>query len=54
MFNFKEGTKRKMLKVQYFKNPSVSRYLYDMHLAAYERLPWNNEVPVYFAQLFYA
>ena len=39
MFNFKEGPKRKMLKVQYFKHPNIARYLYDWHLAAYERLP---------------
>ena len=54
MFNFKEGSKRKMLKVQYFKHPDIARYLYDRHIVAYGRLPWNDEVPVYFAQLFYA
>ena len=54
MFNFKEGPKRKMLKVQYFKHPNIARYLYDRHLAAYGRLPWNDEVLVYFAQMFYA
>ena len=53
MFNFKEGTKRKMLKVQYFNHPNIAHYLYDKHLAAYRRLPWNDEVPVYLAQLFY-
>ena len=54
MFNFKEGPKRKMLKVQYFKHPNIAHYLYDIHLAAYGRLPRNDEVPLYFAKLFYA
>ena len=54
MFKFKEGTKRKMLKVQYFKHPDIAHYLYDRNLAAYGRLPWNDEVPVYFAQMSYA
>ena len=54
MFNFKEGPKRKMLKVKYFKHPNIAHYLYDRHLAAYGRLSWNDEVPVYFEQLFYA
>ena len=40
--------------MQYFKHPNIARYLYDRHLAAYGRLPWNDEVPVYFAQMFYA
>ena len=53
MFNYKEGPKRKMLKVQYFKLPDKAAYLYDRHLAAFGRLPWNDEVPVYFAQMFY-
>ena len=53
VFNFKEGPKRKMLKVQYFKHPDIAHYLYDRHLAAYGRLPWKDEIPVYFAQLFY-
>ena len=42
-----------MLKVQYFKNPHIAHYLYDRHLAAYGRLPWNDEVPLYFAKLFF-
>ena len=54
MFNFKIGPKRKMLKVQYFKHPNIARYLYDGHLAAYGRHPWNDEVPVYFSEMFYA
>ena len=54
MFNFKEGLKRKMLKVQYFKHPDLAFHLYDRHLAAYGRLPWNDEVLIYFAKLFYA
>ena len=53
MFNFKERPKRKMLKVKYFKHPNIAHYLYDRHLAAYGRLPWNDEVPVYFVQFFY-
>ena len=52
MFNFKEKLKRKTLKVQYFKHPHIAQYLYDRHLAAYRRLPWNEEVPLYFAKLF--
>ena len=43
-----------MLRVQYFKHPHIVGYLYDGHLATYGRLPWNDEVPVYFAKLFYA
>ena len=38
MFNYKEGPKRKMLKVQYFKHLDKARYLYDRHLAAFGRL----------------
>ena len=52
MFNVKEGPKRKMLKVQYFKHPNIARYLYDSHLAAYGRLPWNDEVPVFLHKCF--
>ena len=54
MFNFKEGPKWKMLKVQYFKHPESAHHLYDRFLAAYGRLPWNDEVPHYFARFFYA
>ena len=54
MFNFREGSKIKMLKVQYFKHPHIAHYLYDRHLAAYGRLPWNDDVPPYFAKLLYA
>ena len=53
MFNFKEGPKQKMLKVQYFKHPDIAHHLYDRFLAAYGRLPWNDEVPHYFARFFY-
>ena len=53
MFNFKEGLKRKMLKVKYFKHPYIARYLYDKHLPAYGSLPWNDEVLVYFEKLFF-
>jgi hypothetical protein len=35
MFNFKEGPKRKMLKVQYFKHPNIAGHLYNRFLAAY-------------------
>jgi hypothetical protein len=49
MFNFKEGPKRKMLKVQYFKHPHLAEHLYNRFLAAYGKLPWNDEVPNYFA-----
>ena len=54
MFDFKEETKRKMLKVQYFKYLHIAHYLYYRHLSSYGRLPWNNEVPLYFAKLSYA
>ena len=54
MFNFKEGPKQKMLKVQYFKHPEIAHLLYDIFLAAYGILPWNDEVPHYFAIFFYA
>ena len=39
MFNFKEGPKRKMLKVQYFKHPEIAHHLYDRFLVSYGRLP---------------
>ena len=54
MFNFKEGPKQKMLKVQYFKNPKIAHHLYDRFLEAYHILPWNDEVPHYFVRFFYA
>ena len=54
MFNYKEGPKRKILKVQYFKHPEKTQYLYSRHLVAFGRLPWDDEVPLYFAQMFYA
>ena len=38
MFNFKEGPKWKMLKVQYFQNPKIAHHLYDRFLASYGRL----------------
>ena len=43
-----------MLKVKYFKHPHIARYLYDRHLTTYGRIPWNDEVPLYFSKLFYA
>ena len=54
MFNFKEGPKRKMLKVQYFKHPEIAHHLYDRFLFSYVRFPWNDEVPHYFVRFFYA
>ena len=54
MFNFKEGPKRKMLKVKYFKHPNIAYRLSDRHLIAYRRLPWNDEALFYFAKLIYA
>ena len=30
MFNYTEGPKRKMLKVQYFKHPNKANYLYEI------------------------
>ena len=54
MFNFKEGLKWKALKVQYFKHPELAHFLYDWFLVAYGWLPWNDEVPNYFARFFYA
>ena len=53
MFNFKEGPKRKMLKVKYFKHPEIAHHLYDRFFASYGRLPWNDEVPHYFVRFFY-
>ena len=52
MFNFKEGLKRKMLKVQYFKHSDIAAHLYDRHLVAYGRHPWNDKVLLYFVKLF--
>ena len=54
MFNFKEGLKRKALKVQYFKHPELAYFLYDRFLVSYGRFPWNDEVPNYFSRFFYA
>jgi hypothetical protein len=50
MFNFKEGPKQKMLKVQYFKHPHLAEHLYNRFLAAYGKFAWNDEVPHYFAR----
>ena len=52
MFNFKEGSKWKMLKVQYFKHPEIAYHLYDRFLATCGRFPCNDEVPHYFARFF--
>jgi hypothetical protein len=38
MFNFKEGPKRKMLKLQYFKHSNIAEHLYNRFLAAYGKL----------------
>jgi hypothetical protein len=54
MFNFKEGPKRKMLKVKYSKHPHIAENLYNKFLVAYGKLSWNNEVPHYFARNFFA
>ena len=54
MFNFKEGSKRKILKVKYFKKPNMAFHFYDRHLAAYGRLPRNDKISIYFENLFYA
>jgi hypothetical protein len=54
MFNFKDGPKRKMLKVKYFKNPNIAGHLYNRFLVAHEKLSWNDEVPHYFARHFFA
>jgi hypothetical protein len=53
MFNFKEGPKKKMLKVQYFKHPNIAGHLYNRFLVVYGKLSWNDEVPHYFYRLFY-
>ena len=53
MFNFKEGPKRKMMKVKYFKHSHFVRHLYNRFLATYEKLPWNDEVPHYFSRHFF-
>ena len=39
MFNFKEGLKRKMLKVKYFKHPEIEHHLYDRLLDPYGIFP---------------
>ena len=54
MFNFKEGLKWKMLKLQYFKHPEIAHHLYYRFLASYGRFPWNDEAPRYFTRFFYA
>ena len=43
-----------MLKVQYLKHSNMDGYLYDRKLAAYGRIPWNDEVSRYSAKIFYA
>ena len=53
MFNFQEGPKRKMLKVQYFKHPDIAGHLYNRCFTAYGKLLWNDEVPHYFSRHFY-
>jgi hypothetical protein len=53
MFNLKDGTKRKMLKVQYFKHRNIEGHLYNRFLASYGKLSWNDEVPHYFSRHFY-
>jgi hypothetical protein len=54
MFNFKEGSKQKMLKVQYFKHSNIAWHIYNVFLVAYGKFTWNDEVPHYFSRLFYA
>jgi hypothetical protein len=53
MFNLKEGPKKKMLKVQYFKHPHFVGHLYNRPFAAYGKLSWNDEVLHYFAKHFF-
>ena len=38
MFNFNEGKRQKMLKVQYFKHPNIVGHLYNRFLTTYEKL----------------
>ena len=54
MFNFKDGSKKKMLKVQYFKQPDIAGHLCNRFLAAYGKLSWNDEVPHYFPRNVFA
>ena len=54
MFNFKEGLKRKVLKVKYFKHPGIAHDLFSILLVAYGVFQWNDEVPHYFVRIFYA
>jgi hypothetical protein len=54
MLNFKDGTKKKMLKVKYFKHPNIVGHLYNRFLVAYGKFSWNDDVPHYFARHFYA
>jgi hypothetical protein len=54
MFNFKEGLKQKMLKVQYFKHPDIAGHMYNIFLVAYGKLSWNDEVQHYFLRHFFA
>ena len=42
MFKFKEGLKRKMLNVQYFKNLKIAHHLYDRFVDSYGIFPWND------------
>jgi hypothetical protein len=53
IFNFKEGPKQKMLKVQYFKHLDFVDHLYNRFLVAYGTFPWNDEVPHYFVRHFF-
>ena len=39
--------------MQYFKHGNIVGHLYNKFLAAYGKLPWNDEVPHYFARHFF-
>jgi hypothetical protein len=53
MFNFKDGPKKNMLKMQYFKHPNIGGHLYNICFVAYGKFSWNDEVPHYFSRHFY-
>ena len=39
-----------MLKVKYFNHPHIVNFLNEPPLATYGIIPWNDDVPIYFAR----
>lgn len=50
ILNFKEGMKRNMLKVKYFKNPDIACHFYDRFIATYGKMRFKFILQNYFMQ----